>query len=76
MFNDDNCQTNGEVHFFNSIKDRIGIIFDVGCRTVNLFIFAAKFIILTQLTSSLKIYKDATLTFNPIDLISPFLLGH
>jgi FkbM family methyltransferase len=34
MFNDDtNPKTNGETAFFNKIKDGIGIVFDVGCRS-------------------------------------------
>ena len=33
MFNDCNPQTNGEQHFFWTIKDKIDVIFDVGCRT-------------------------------------------
>ena len=33
MFNNCNSETNGELLFFNSIKDNISIIFDVGART-------------------------------------------
>jgi len=33
MFNNCDPKTNGEEAFFNSIKDNINIIFDVGCRT-------------------------------------------
>lgn len=32
MFNNDNPQTNGENLFYTSIKNRIQVIFDVGCR--------------------------------------------
>jgi FkbM family methyltransferase len=32
MFNNCNSKTNGEETFFNSIKDNIHVIFDVGCR--------------------------------------------
>ena len=37
MFNNCNSHTNGEVMFFNTIKDHIDIIFDVGCRDESLF---------------------------------------
>ena len=33
MFNNDNPKTNGENNFFMNIKDKIEVIFDVGCRT-------------------------------------------
>jgi len=32
MFNNDNSETNGEKRFFNHIKDKVNVIFDVGCR--------------------------------------------
>lgn len=32
MFNNCNSKTNGELNFFNNIKNSINIIFDVGCR--------------------------------------------
>jgi len=38
MFNNCDPKTNGEERFYNSIKDTIGIIFDVGCRTDSEFI--------------------------------------
>jgi hypothetical protein len=33
MFNNCDPKTNGEEGFYNKIKDCIGVIFDVGCRT-------------------------------------------
>jgi FkbM family methyltransferase len=33
MFNNDNPKTNGEELFYRNIKDKIDIIFDVGCRS-------------------------------------------
>ena len=33
IFNNCNSQTNGELKFFMDIKDKINIIFDVGCRS-------------------------------------------
>lgn len=38
MFNNCNSKTNGEVQFFNNIKDSIQVIFDVGCRSDSEFI--------------------------------------
>jgi FkbM family methyltransferase len=38
MFNNSNPKTNGEHHFFNSIKNHINVIFDVGCRSDSEFI--------------------------------------
>jgi len=38
MFNNGDSNTNGEVRFFNTIKDKINIIFDVGCRQESCFI--------------------------------------
>lgn len=32
MFNNCNSRTNGELNFYLSIKDKINVIFDVGCR--------------------------------------------
>lgn len=37
MFNNTNSSTNGEEKFYNSIKDNINIIFDVGCRVDSIF---------------------------------------
>jgi len=37
IFNNDNPNTNGELLFYNNIKDEIDIIFDVGCRDDSLF---------------------------------------
>lgn len=33
IFNNCNSQTTGELKFFMDIKDKINIIFDVGCRS-------------------------------------------
>ena len=33
FFNNDNPKTNGEERFFLNIKDKINVIFDVGCRS-------------------------------------------
>ena len=38
MFNDCNSKTNGEEKFFIEIKDKIQVIFDVGCRSDTEFI--------------------------------------
>ena len=38
MFNNYNSKTNGEEKFFMDIKDKINVIFDVGCRTDSEFI--------------------------------------
>ena len=38
MFNNCDSKTNGEEHFFMSIKDKIQLIFDVGCRSDSEFI--------------------------------------
>jgi FkbM family methyltransferase len=38
MFNNCDPKTNGEEGFYNKIKDYIGVIFDVGCRTDSEFI--------------------------------------
>lgn len=37
MFNNDDPETNGEKWFYETIKDEISVIFDVGCRTDTLF---------------------------------------
>lgn len=37
-FNDTNFETNGELKFFNSIKNNMKTIFDVGCRSDSLFL--------------------------------------
>ncbi len=39
MFNNCNSKTNGEEKLFNDIKDKINIIFDVGCRSESEFIY-------------------------------------
>jgi len=39
MFNNDNSKTNGEHKFFMDIKDKINIIFDIGCRRDSEFIY-------------------------------------
>ena len=38
MFNNCDCKTNGEELFFNTIKNKINVIFDVGCRSDSEFI--------------------------------------
>jgi FkbM family methyltransferase len=38
MFNNCDSKTNGEEKFFNDIKDKINIIFDVGCRAESEFL--------------------------------------
>ena len=38
MFNNCNSATNGELKFFTNIKDKINVIFDVGCREDSEFI--------------------------------------
>lgn len=38
MFNNCNTKTNGETKFFFSIKDKINVIFDVGCHDDSVFI--------------------------------------
>ena len=38
MFNNCNPKTNGEYKFFIDIKDKINIIFDVGCRSDSEFV--------------------------------------
>lgn len=38
MFNNDDPKTNGEVLFFNTIKDKIDVVFDIGCRTDSEFV--------------------------------------
>jgi len=38
MFGDCNSKTNGEEKFFIDIKDKINVIFDVGCRQDSEFI--------------------------------------
>jgi len=38
MFGNCNSKTNGEEQFFTSIKDKINLIFDVGCRSDSEFI--------------------------------------
>jgi len=38
MFNNSDPKTNGEERFFLSIKDKINVIFDVGCRSDSEFI--------------------------------------
>ena len=38
MFNNCDPKTNGEERFYNSIKDKISVIFDVGCRTDSEFV--------------------------------------
>lgn len=38
IFNNGNSKTNGDMHFFNMIKDYIETIFDVGCRDQSEFI--------------------------------------
>lgn len=39
-------KTNGEELFYNNIKDKINVIFDVGCSYDSILIFQKKFIIL------------------------------
>ena len=38
MFNDHYSKTNGEEKFFMDIKDKINVIFDVGCRSDSEFL--------------------------------------
>lgn len=38
MFNNCDSKTNGELRFYNSIKDNIDLIFDVGCRQQSEFL--------------------------------------
>jgi len=38
MFNNSDSKTNGEEKFFNNIKDKIKIIFDVGCNNYSEYI--------------------------------------
>lgn len=38
MFNNCDCHTNGESMFYNKIKNKIGSIFDVGCRSDSIFV--------------------------------------
>jgi len=38
MFNNCDSITNGELLFFNNIKDKIAVIFDIGCRSDSEFI--------------------------------------
>ena len=38
MFNNDDSKTNGELKFYNDIKDKINVIFDIGCRKDSEFI--------------------------------------
>ena len=38
MFNNCNSKTNGELLFYNLIKDKITTIFDIGCRNDSEFI--------------------------------------
>jgi len=38
MFNNCDSNSNGEFLFYNNIKSKINIIFDVGCRTDSLFV--------------------------------------
>ena len=38
MFNNCNAETNGELYFFNSIRNDIEIIFDIGCRVDSEFL--------------------------------------
>jgi len=38
VFNNDDPKTNGEEFFYNSIKDKIDVIFDIGCRTDSEFV--------------------------------------
>ena len=38
MFNNCNPKTNGEHKFFMDIKDKVNVIFDVGCRSDSEFI--------------------------------------
>ena len=39
MFNNCNSKTNGEEKFFLTIKDKINVIFDIGCRSDSEFIY-------------------------------------
>lgn len=39
MFNNCDPKTNGENRFFINIKDKINVIFDVGCRQESIFLF-------------------------------------
>ena len=39
MFNNCNSKTNGEQKFLISIKDKINIIFDIGCREDSEFMY-------------------------------------
>jgi hypothetical protein len=47
MFNNCDPKINGEERLYNSIKDKINVIFDVAMK-VNILILPEKFIILTQ----------------------------
>jgi hypothetical protein len=38
MFNNTDFNTNGELFFFNLIKDNINIIFDIGCKNDSLYL--------------------------------------
>jgi hypothetical protein len=38
IFNDSNCETNGEVFFLNTIKKDLNVVFDVGSRDDSIFL--------------------------------------
>ncbi len=76
MFNNCNSETNGELLFFNSIKDNISIIFDVGARTNSEYInfngVVHYFEPVDSYISELKKIK----TMNKFSYYNSFGLGH
>ncbi len=76
MFNNCNPKTNGEHTFFTDIKDKINVIFDVGCRSDSEFIhFEGEvhyFDPIKSFIDKLKTYK----TKNKKSYYNVFGLGH
>lgn len=75
MFNNDDPETNGEKWFYETIKDEISVIFDVGCRTDTLFydfkgevhFFDPVVDFITQLKKN-YIFKNSSSFFNTVGL--------
>lgn len=75
MFNDCNPHTNGELNFFNQIKDNISIIFDVGCANSEYITFQGEVHYFDPVNEFIEKLKNKT-NFNKISYFNNFGLGN
>jgi FkbM family methyltransferase len=75
MFNNCNSKTNGEMKFFMDIKDKINIIFDVGCRSDSEYIcFTGEVHYFDPVNEFIENLKKQTI-FNKTSYFNNFGLG-